>query len=335
MKPSIAFRWLDSIRGAGHRAAFSLVEILVTVALLSFIILGLLAMFHQTQRAFRSGIAQTDVLEGGRALTEMMVRELEQMTPCHLPHLTNGGNFYLATNFFAEPSYGFFDPLIQDLPGSNKVRTNLVQRFFFLTKENQDWTGVGYVVLPEDADAGAGALYRFRSPNSASARDPRSLSSEFVNYVNVALQRLQKTPPEPLTNLPLYRVADGVTHLRVRAYAANGFPVTYFNNFSGFWSQQAGNPSLLFSPMRNVMVSLYSPFGSAFDPTQLACYYVSNAVPASVELELGLLEPQIMKRFKGIGSIAAQRDYLSNRVANVHLFRQQISVRNVDIKAYQ
>src|SRR5437899_453189 len=33
---------------------FSLIEIMVTVGLLSFIILGLLVMFNQTQRAFRT-----------------------------------------------------------------------------------------------------------------------------------------------------------------------------------------------------------------------------------------------------------------------------------------
>ena len=40
----------------GRRAAFSLIEIMITSALLSFIVLGLLAMFNQTQRAFRSGM---------------------------------------------------------------------------------------------------------------------------------------------------------------------------------------------------------------------------------------------------------------------------------------
>ncbi|HWQ90935.1 MAG TPA: prepilin-type N-terminal cleavage/methylation domain-containing protein [Clostridia bacterium] len=330
MKSQIASAWVGTERKSrcGVRA-FSLVEILVTVALLSFIILGLLAMFHQTQRAFRSGIAQTDVLESGRAVTHMIVRELEQMTPCHLPHLTNNGTVYYATNFFAEPSYGFLNPLIQDLPGSDATRTNRVQRFFFLRKENQDWDGVGYVVLPEYVEAGAGALYRFRS-SPALSREPRMLSSEFEAAVQTAVDRLERNPPLPLTNLPLYRVADGVAHMRVRAIAANGFPITHYNNAPGFWFHQPGREDLLFAQMRNVAV-----FGGYSDPVQVACYCVSNVVPASVELELGLLEPQILRRFRALGNQAAQREYLSNRVAYVHLFRQQIPIRNVDIKAYQ
>ena len=47
--------------GRGERA-FSLIEIMVTVGLLSFIILGLLAMFNQTQRAFKSSITQIFIL---------------------------------------------------------------------------------------------------------------------------------------------------------------------------------------------------------------------------------------------------------------------------------
>ena len=37
------------------RQAFTLIEVLVVVALLSFIILGLVAMFSQTQRAYTLG----------------------------------------------------------------------------------------------------------------------------------------------------------------------------------------------------------------------------------------------------------------------------------------
>ena len=60
--------------------AFSLIEVMVAVTLMSVIVLGLLAMFSQTQRAFRTGITQVDVMEGGRAACELMAREMEQIT---------------------------------------------------------------------------------------------------------------------------------------------------------------------------------------------------------------------------------------------------------------
>src|SRR5205085_5373952 len=83
----------------------------------------------------------------------------------------------------------------------------------------------------------------------------------------------------------------------------------------------------------NGAVGYWDP--SALD--QVNCTFWSNAVPAYLELELGVLEPHILERFRGIGSgnQLAQRQYLSNHVAQVHLFRQRIPIRNVDFKAYQ
>src|SRR5262249_37093152 len=59
---------------------FSLIEILVVVALMTIIILGLLLMFQQTQRAFTQSMTQSDVLANGRAVMDLIPREVEQMT---------------------------------------------------------------------------------------------------------------------------------------------------------------------------------------------------------------------------------------------------------------
>src|SRR5215472_4077807 len=77
---------------------FSLIEILVTIGLLSFIVLGLLAMFNQTQRAFMSSMKQTDVLESGRLTMDMLSRELAQTTPCLFPDVYRNGVRIRATN---------------------------------------------------------------------------------------------------------------------------------------------------------------------------------------------------------------------------------------------
>lgn len=306
-----------------RRAAFSLVEILVTVALLSFIVLGLLAMFHQTQRAFRSSITQTDVLEAGRALTDLVGRELEQMRPCPAPYSVNG-NLWFSTNFFAEIAPGFNQPLLQDLPGVNALRTNLVQRFFFLIRENQTWEGIGYQVLPEADNSGVGTLYRFHA--TAPLRHGPILSGMFRDQAAIARQNVLLQ--QPVTNLS--RMVDGVVHLRVRAFATNGFVLTRYNGTNGFWVPPAANKAAEFIPVPNTAV-----FASPLDSEQVACYFVSNAVPAFVELELGMLEPQVLQRYRALGSPEAQRSFLSNRVAQVHLFRQRIPIRNVDFQVYQ
>ena len=146
---------------------------MVTVGLLSFIILGLLLMFNQTQRAFRAGLTQTDVLEAGRATMDLMTREMEQMSASQSPdYIDFTGVRRRTTNFFVEPSTNFYSaissgafswtkPLLQELPGNGQPRTNLVQRFFFLSKLNQDWIGTGYDVVPDDANQCVGTLYRY------------------------------------------------------------------------------------------------------------------------------------------------------------------------------
>jgi hypothetical protein len=70
------------------------------------------------------------------------------------------------------------------------------------------------------------------------------------------------------------------------------------------------------------------------DAQQGACYFMSNAVPAYVDVELGLLESQILGRYRSIQDPTAQRQYLTNHAAQVHLFRQRIPVRNLDSTAY-
>src|SRR5436190_8356573 len=69
--------------------AFSVIEMMVAVSLLAVIIVGLLAMFYQVQRAFRAGTAQVDVMEGGRAGMLELTRELQQMSPTYFDGATN------------------------------------------------------------------------------------------------------------------------------------------------------------------------------------------------------------------------------------------------------
>jgi hypothetical protein len=59
-------------------------------------------------------------------------------------------------------------------------------------------------------------------------------------------------------------------------------------------------------------------------------------VPAYLEVELGVLDSQTYQRFKGLDASApaSQVQFLSNRVAQVHVFRQRIPIHNVDTTAY-
>lgn len=313
-----------SVAAAG---AFSLIEVMVAVGLMSFIILGLLAVFSQTQRAFRTSMTQTDVLEGGRSVMEMISRELEQAAPCSAQDFFMNGVRYRATNFFAEFS-NLGNPLTQELPGGVPVRTNYIERFFFLTRLNQDWIGTGYVVIYDDPNGWVGSLYRWGMTNRFRP-GPIDVSAFFTSNL---------TP----TNVNMSRIADGVVHLRVRPFAGNGFPIVsdgldYFARVRTNALMLADESTLTLG-YGIVANTVTAPWRTG--PDRMAgCYFFNNAMPAAVEVELGLLEPRVLQRYRSIpagtpGGAQTARDYLSRHAGEVHLFRQRIPIRNADLSVF-
>jgi hypothetical protein len=327
-------------------AAFSLIEIMVTIALLSFIVLGLLAMFNQTQRAFRSSMTQVDVLEAGRAVTDIIARDMEQMVAGHLAYMKNSdGSFHISTNFFAEMTPFMMQGVLQGLagtgPGPQECRTNVFQDVFCLTKQNLDYIGIGYHIQPDPCNF-VGTLYRFSTNRPKSAFGPpfdaiglpynaTQLSWEFRNATNM--------PPGSSGPPGMSRIADGVVHFQVTAYDTNGMPFSFYNvsPYYGWFRTNGLAPVSAsgsgYGNMQNSRVMI----GNAAMRDRLNYYFFSNAVPAYVEVEVAFLEPHILDRLKGIGNLnpTAQLQYLSNHVANVHLFRRRIPIRNVDFLAYQ
>lgn len=279
-------------RRRGSRApAFSLIEILVAIGLLSVIVLGLVAMYDRTQSVFKSGLTQTDVLESGRALVELMGRELEQIAPASVSNVVN---FSVDSPPVA--------PMTQLLPptiGAGQRRTNVVQELYFVTEENRRWTATGYRVA--NPLGGVGSLYRFQSP-PVHAMDLPLMYAAFVNA--------------PLTHLN--RVADGVVHFRVRTFDPLGMVVGLTNGVPTI-PPAAGAPMLI------------QP-GPTAEDADVAFW--SNAVPARVELEIGVLEPRVAETARQRPTAAAQRQYLLDKAGAVHLFRIRVPVRNVQPAAY-
>ena len=289
-------------------AAFSLIEIMIVMALLSVMVLGLMAMFNQTQRAFRLGMAQTDVLESGRVASDLLGRELQEIVPT-----SSNTNFNFSPSFYAE-LMNLRNTSVQPLNGTGPVqaRANMLEDIFFVTHENQTWSGIGYFVRSNIAfPTGAGfnfvgALYRFETNDSAARfqQNPGGLVDGFAAAV------------DGRARLVVSKIVDGVVHFRVRAFDTNG---------------------ILISPLwvpTNGLITVREQFAAL--PGENTLYvFKSNAVPASLELELGILEPQVFERMKSLPTPQAQSNFLASQAAHVHLFRQRVSIRNVDPSGYQ
>jgi type II secretory pathway pseudopilin PulG len=296
------------------RSAFSLVEILVVVSLLSLIVLALMAVFNSTQRAFRASVTQTDVLEGGRAAVDLIVQDLRQLTPSGgtTNYTDGGGNYHAgAVNFFSlDNSYSpalNYSPLVQSLPGSGASRVNFLNYFFLLGRENNKWIGIGYAVNVTNSSP-LYPLYRFYAETNL-ATPPLALFNKFLFQVNNG----------QWTNLS--HVVDGVVHLVVRAGDVSGYAMTNTYQFNA--GQWVTNKNVLFYPPVQAQ-------------GEVGFYFYSNTVPASVELQVGLLEDRPLQRAESLPfNSPAQISYLQQQAGHVHVFRQQVTIPNLDPTAYQ
>jgi type II secretory pathway pseudopilin PulG len=291
--------------------AFSLVELLVVITLLSLIVLVLMSVFSSTQRAFRAAVTQTDVLEGSRATMEMIAADLRTITPSGGVSNMIGTTANCPVNFSVLANYNSYLPLAQKLPGSTLQRTNLLNYFFLLSRQNTRWIGIGYVVDNTNSST-LYPLYRYYRDDVNVRSNPLLLFSDFLGIIASG----------QWTNTSMSHLIDGVVHLTVRAQDPNGR-----------WVNTNSLPIY-----NNALNTKY--FNNAYGEAQL--YMFGNTVPAAVELEMGVLEDRALARAESLPNNAPaappndrQTLYLQGQSGVVHLFRQRVSIPNVDRSAYQ
>jgi type II secretory pathway pseudopilin PulG len=296
--------------------AFSLLEVLVVVSILSLIVIALMSVFSSTQRAFRASVTQTDVLAGGREAMDLMATDLRGLTPCGL---VGQPNMMVMANSITSPQM-YYAPLMQSLPGSSMQRTNLLNFFFIVGRQNTVWTGTGYVV-DTTTNSPLFPLYRYFRETSTT-NPPSLLFNDFYNLVSTY----------QWTNLS--HLVDGVVHLTVRAYDPAGRWIN--NGVNGYYWNYTNTLNLAFVDPVNPV----PPYGKGFGEAQF--YMYGPTVPASVDLELGVLENSTLARAESLGrpgyppsTVPPEWNFLTNQVGAVHLFRQRVSIPNVDLTAYQ
>lgn len=187
---------------ASLRQGFSLIEIMLAVALMTIIMLGLLAMFYQTQRAMKVGTAQVDVMSTGDATMRLLVDELKQVVAA------GGASINLQTT-------NSYPPLFWTRAFSRlgEPQITYLDDLFFMRRENDAWIGTGYFVVPETENnfGGAGTLYRY-DPDPL--RDLRTSVSNAPMRMHQLYMNANRATAD--------RVANGITHLQLRAFDGYG-----------------------------------------------------------------------------------------------------------------
>jgi prepilin-type N-terminal cleavage/methylation domain-containing protein len=314
---------------AGDDRGFSLVEVLVVMSILSLIVLALMSVFSSTQRAFRASVTQTDVLQGGRAAMELMTSDLRNAAPCDGYSWGNGDPFTLGwvvgVNFFVTNNSIFYTPLPQTLPGSAAIRTNLLQWFFVLSRQNTEWTATGYIVNTASTTSFY-PLYRYYYTTNVSI-NPAVLFTNFVDTVTTDINA------NSFTNMS--HLIDGVVHLVVHAYDNNGFLMNY---------SYSTNQTTTGLPRNTWFTPPYPPYPSG----EVGFVMSSNALPATVEVQMGVLEDRAQQRVMSLGipgqpvisagsvpTSPAQWTYLQGLSGRVQIFRERVTIENMDPTAYQ
>jgi len=288
-----------------NRAAFTLLEMMVAASLLVVIIFSLYQMFNYTQRAFRVGVTQVDVNEGGRAVMELVTRELEQTTTASLDDVVN---LFISTNF---SSPGF---LLVTNPTDNSVSAFQLLDAYCLRRDRDDWRATGYFVAEITTNtsdlkllsAGVGALFRYESSTNRLTTNQATRNWMFNGFAN------------PGTNAGVQRIIDGVVHFRVNALDAAGRLLR-----SPYTALPADALNYLQPPATR------PPLTQFFD--------TDDDLPAYLELEFAVVEPAVLEIIKarteglaaGPATTTRVQALLGSQASRVHVFRQRIAVRSV------
>jgi len=276
------------------------VELLVAISVLTLIVLVLFGLFDQVQKALLGNVAQVDVLEGGRAQVQLMSGELEQMAASDIP-----GN----TNLFIRMTAL---PYEQALGNANEVRTNVLQGLIFLTHSNKSWFATSYKVLVFTNKPG-NPFYpdvQFANRVGTIGRYSLKISDSDFGNTNLVANILEQLDPalSPAPNFQLLTnyqpIVDGVVHFRIHAYDTNGFLLNYLTN--------SLPPFMMHDPLK---------------PDLGPILFTGSDVPAYLDVEMGILEPRALERYRSFPNPVVASNYLARQSAAVHLFQQRIPIR--------
>lgn len=325
---------MNSRRTNRARAGFSLVEMMVAVALLGVVMFAMYSLFNQTQKALRTAVGQADVNEPARAALDLIADNLRQAGATGIPGVTN-----------------FFVRYFTDLSGANPTRlppwvetAGPRQRphhevYFLRQVSDKRWDAAGFFVGLEPTEVAGqrvespwpppvGTLYFYVSETNVLARGNnlvvnRTTANEFhtrlvADFHNTDLRTRLSS-----------RVVDGVAVFRVMAYDGWGrlmdeYSLTQLMGFkvtNGLY-----RPNIRVGPPSTV--SLSGTLGAVSAPA-IAATFFDDEIPASLEIELGILEPKTFEAYRSVRDAGpeAALAFLERNQGRIQMYRRRVDLR--------
>ena len=278
----------SEIRSRRQRA-FSLVEILTALTITSVIVVALVSMFNTSTKALLAANRQTDIWEAARSSFGLIESDVAEVT---LGGATNRANLFAngnATSIIAH-----------DIIGNV---TNRLQEIYVLSREGGIWGATVYRVVREDVNDGIGTLYRFQTNYAAYSQSFTSAQLPIdapLNDFAHPLRAVHDPMIDPSLN-QFKKMVEGVIHLRLVPFAADGRAFTNSNTLA-------------------TMPEDHRVFDDSF-------VFWNQSLPAFVDLELFVLEPDRIEEFRAQAGVIARQNYLNRHLGNIQIFRTRIPVR--------
>ena len=349
--------------------AFSLLELMIAVGLLTLIVAALYAMFDQTQKAFRQSLNQADLSEGGRSALDLMVRTIERAAS---PQVED------ALHLVVRPANatGYELVFAGDAAQANRTQPLRFDELFFTYPASAGrWHVGGLFIGTLDAGpvvstpvTGLGSLYLYDEalPNSnlvqvldgqgrlgARLRDlaspatvpPYRLTGTAALRTNLITGRLW-VPTYPAgetreARRDAVKLLEGVLQCRITAFDADGrpfdanHPVLYDVNFPRVgvntnvprhypvtpvaWRNQVGSAS---RPLPIEVINVNS------DTAQVSTLFRGPNLPASIEIEITLLDGKQLDQFRSLpDNVQARNRWLANNAGALQTLRQRVVLR--------
>lgn len=322
---------------ARGQVGYSLIEVLLAVSIMSVIVFGLFSMFNQTQKALLATSKQVDILGSGRAAIEVLVKDIQMAEAPGLPvfSLESVGAQLPHMQGTLDRNYNYRPVLQQLVDGS--LRTNVLQNVFFLTRSNLNWVAKGYffsptkefVANPNTQSLGFGTLFRFSSVYAdlsinriedrfqPQRRMNEDLLRNFWDHYNFLQNLNPLEATNQIFNLSVSPLIEGVIHFKMQPVDTDGRPMQHYTDFVNTQNQ------IINREYQDTVLEREEIGGDPL-PGQTRYRFYGDALPAFIELEIGVLDPEVLIRVKAMPNLQAARQFLEDKPGAVHLFRRMI-----------
>lgn len=325
-------------RAVRGRRAFTLLEVLVSTAVL-VVLVGVLAMTMNMVQALWVGSRQNvETRQSGRAALELLAREASAA-------VVSPRTQFVQTPDLVSKIPGLVaeaPSLFWMVPGQSTVDGNLTEVGYFLTRSDDDRTYQLWRmhVSPDNEDGyyrGANAY----EVEPSTARRPYSFANEALWVTGLPAAAFDPDSPSSVVSV----VADGVVGLWIRCLDAQGNPIPWLSEEPSYNSDtiQFSSGASFQMPPTGSTVETGESFVYAAGPTETAARTEpANRLPASMEVTMVVAEADVLARAGTVPAMPAPTspDDIPNQIeafeqamidagiSNAQTFRVRVPFRN-------